>query len=160
MVAIPIVKPILSSDLASLEDDFVHGYREGVAVFYLSTTNEGGQIDKVTDEDLASWGPLWCVVNAHFEEYLSSVHVLRYLKDVKFSVCIGNHRRQVWLNVISRLHSTNLSWHYMVDSIVQDTQEKLGVMMLAMHDINKYIFSTSNHSTISPMIVTSCVLIS
>jgi hypothetical protein len=41
----------------------------------------------------------------------------------------------------------------MVDSIVLDTQEKLGVVMLAMHDINKYISSTSNYSTISPMIV-------
>ena len=26
LVAMPIVRPILSSDLASLEDDFVHGY--------------------------------------------------------------------------------------------------------------------------------------
>jgi hypothetical protein len=57
MVPMPIVRPILSSDLASLEDEFVHGYREGAAVFYLSITNEGGQIEKVTDEDLASWGP-------------------------------------------------------------------------------------------------------
>jgi hypothetical protein len=118
MVAMPIMRPILSSDLASLEDDFVHGYREGAAVFYLSTTNKGGQIDKVTDEDLVSWGPLWCTVNAHFEEYLSSVPTLRHLKDIKFSVCDGNHRRQAWLNVIFRLHSIDLSWHYMVDSIV------------------------------------------
>jgi hypothetical protein len=42
MVAMPIVRPILSSDLESLEDDFVHGYWEGATVFYLSTTNEGG----------------------------------------------------------------------------------------------------------------------
>jgi hypothetical protein len=48
------VRPLLSSDLASLENDFVHNYREGVAMFYLSTTNEGGQVDKVTDEDLKS----------------------------------------------------------------------------------------------------------
>jgi hypothetical protein len=114
------MRPILSSYLASLEDDFVHGYREGAAVFYLSTTNKGGQIDKVTDEDLVSWGPLWCTVNAHFEEYLSSVPTLRHLKDIKFSVCDGNHRRQAWLNVIFRLHSIDLSWHYMVDSIVLD----------------------------------------
>jgi hypothetical protein len=42
MVAMPIIRPTLSLDLASLEADFVHGYREGAAVFYLSTTNEGG----------------------------------------------------------------------------------------------------------------------
>jgi hypothetical protein len=93
MLAMPFVRPTLSSDSASL-DDFVHGYREGVAVFYLSTTNEGGQIDKVTDEDLASWDPLWCAVNARIEEYLSSVPALRHLKDVKFSICDGNHQRQ------------------------------------------------------------------
>lgn len=55
MVAMPIVRHILSSDLESLEDNFVYGYREEVVVFYLSATNEGGQIDKVTVEDLASW---------------------------------------------------------------------------------------------------------
>jgi hypothetical protein len=43
------------------------------------------------------------------------------------------------MNVISRLHSTDPSWYYMVDSIVLETQGKLGVVMLAMHDINKYI---------------------
>jgi hypothetical protein len=112
------------------------------------------------DEDLASYGPLWCAVNACFKEYLSLVLALRHLKDVKFSVCDGNHRRQAWLNVISCLHSIDFLWHYMVDFIVLDTQGKLEVVMLAMHDIKKYIFSTSNYSTISPMIVTSCVLIS
>jgi hypothetical protein len=116
----------------------VHGYREGAVVFYLSITNEAGQIKK--DEDLASWGPYWRLVNARFEEFLSSVLGLRGLKNVKFSVCDGNHRRQVWMNVISHLHSTDPSWHYMVDSIVLETQGKLGVAMLAMHDINKYFF--------------------
>jgi hypothetical protein len=57
MVSLPIVRPTLSSNMASLEDDFVHGYREGAAVFYLSITNEAGQIEKVSDEDLVSWGP-------------------------------------------------------------------------------------------------------
>ena len=42
MVAMPIVKPTLFSNLASLEDDFVHCYWEEAAVFYLSITNEGG----------------------------------------------------------------------------------------------------------------------
>jgi hypothetical protein len=108
-------------------------------VFYLSITNEAGQIEKVMDEDLASWGPYWRVFNDRFEEFLSSVPRLRELRGVKFSVCNGNHRRQAWMNVSSRLHSTDPSWHYMVDSIVLETQGKLGVVMLAMHDINKYI---------------------
>jgi hypothetical protein len=139
MVPMPIVRPILSSDLASLADKFVHGYRDGTAVFYMSTTNEGGQIEKVTNEDLASWGPYWRAVNDQFEEFLSSVPRLRELRGVKFSICDENHRRQAWMNVIFCLHSTDPSWHYMVDSIVLETQGKLGVVMLAMHDINKYI---------------------
>jgi hypothetical protein len=109
MVAMPIVRSTLSSDLASLEDDYVHGYREGAVVFYLSITNEVGQIEKVSDEDLASWGPYWRAVKAQFEEFLSSVPGLRDLKDVKFSVFDGNHRRQAWMNVISRLHSIDPS---------------------------------------------------
>jgi hypothetical protein len=109
MVPMPIVRPTLSSNLASFEDEFVHGYREGAAVFYLSITNDGGQIEKVTDEDLASWGPYWHAFNDRFEEFLSSVPRLIELRGVKFSVCDGNHRRQVWMNVISRLHSTDPS---------------------------------------------------
>jgi hypothetical protein len=54
MVPMPIVRPTLSSNLASLKDNFVHAYQEGADVFYLSTTNEGGQVDKVMDEDLAN----------------------------------------------------------------------------------------------------------
>jgi hypothetical protein len=44
LVAMPILRSILSSNLALLEDDFIHGYWEGVVVFYLSTTNEGGLV--------------------------------------------------------------------------------------------------------------------
>jgi hypothetical protein len=54
-------------------------------------------------------GPLWCAVNARFEDYLSSVLVLRYLKGVKFLVCDENHRRQVWWNAISCLYFTDPS---------------------------------------------------
>jgi hypothetical protein len=57
MVPMPIVRYTLSSDLASFEDEFVHGYQNGATMFYLSITNEAGQIEKVTDEDLVSWGP-------------------------------------------------------------------------------------------------------
>jgi hypothetical protein len=40
----------------------------------------------------------------------------------------------------------------MVDSIVLETQGMFGMVMLAMHNINKYISSTYNYSTISSMI--------
>ena len=48
----PIVQSTLSSNLALLEADFIHSYREGAAIFYLSTTNEDGLVEKVTYEDL------------------------------------------------------------------------------------------------------------
>jgi hypothetical protein len=89
LVAMAIVRSTLSSNLALLEDNFVHGYQKGAAMFYLSTTNGGGLVDKVMDDDLESWGPLWCAVNDCFEEYLSSIPTLRHLKGVKFSVCDG-----------------------------------------------------------------------
>jgi hypothetical protein len=96
LVVMPIVRPTLSLDLASLKADFVHGYREGMVVFYLSTTNDGGLVDKVTNEDLQSCRPLWCAINTRFEDYFSSVPQLRHLKGVKFLVCDGNHQRQAW----------------------------------------------------------------
>jgi hypothetical protein len=43
----PIVRPILSLDLASLKDDFVHGYWEGAAVFYLSTPMKVARLYKI-----------------------------------------------------------------------------------------------------------------
>jgi hypothetical protein len=104
------------------------------------------------DEDLASWDPYWRAINDRFEEFLSSVPRLRELRVVKFSVCNGNHRKKAWMNVITRLHSTVPSWYYMVDSIMLETQGKLGVVVLAMHDINKYILYASYFPTISALI--------
>lgn len=40
MVAMPMVRPCLTSDLTKLEQDFVHGYGDGMVVSYVSTTNE------------------------------------------------------------------------------------------------------------------------
>lgn len=42
MVPMPMVRSTLQSDLEKLEQEFVHKYREGAAVFYVTTTNEGG----------------------------------------------------------------------------------------------------------------------
>ena len=37
---LPMVRPTMLSDLAKLEQEFVHGYMEGVSVFYVTTINE------------------------------------------------------------------------------------------------------------------------
>ena len=43
MLAMPMVRPTLASDLAKLEQEFVYGYREDASVFYFTTTNEDGK---------------------------------------------------------------------------------------------------------------------
>lgn len=137
MLPMPVVRPTLQSDLSKLEQEFVHGYREGSAVFYVSLTNEEGKLREVTDADKTAWGPLWDAQNDSFNTYLESIPELRRLTNLMFFVCDGNHRRQAWLSHINRLHKNDASWHYCVDSIVLDTKDRIGVVMQVMHDINK-----------------------
>ena len=143
MIAMPVVRPTLQSDLSKLEQEFVHGYREGAAVFYVSLTNEDGNTQEVTAADKAAWGPLWDAENESFNKYLASVPDLKSLQECMFFVCDGNHRRQAWLNHIERLHKNDASWHYWVDAIVLDTKDRIGVVMQVMHDINKYVHDPS-----------------
>ena len=146
MVAMPVVRPTLQSNLSKLEQEFVHGYREGAAVFYVSITNEDGKTQEVTDADKAAWGPVWDAENEEFNKYLDSLPELKALANLMFFVCDGNHRRQAWLNHIDRLHKTEAAWHYWVDAIVLDTKDRIGVVMQVMHDINKYVLISSSCS--------------
>ena len=137
MLAMPMVRPTLSSDLAKLEAEFVHGYREGASVFYVTVTDEQGNSHEVTKDDKASWGPIWTAKNEEFNTYLLSVPELASYANLMFFVCDGNHRRQAWLNHIERLHKTEDAWHFMMDSILLDTKGKIGRVMQVMHNINK-----------------------
>ena len=132
-----MVRPTLASDLAKLEQEFVHGYREGASVFYVTTTNEDGKTQEVTEADKAYWGPIWDAKNAVFNSFLLSDLDLARCTNLVFYVCDGNHRRQAWLNHIERLHRTDEDWHYLVDSILLDTKGKIGLVMQVMHNINK-----------------------
>jgi hypothetical protein len=58
MLAMPMVRPTLSFDIDKLEQEFVHGYREGASVFYVTTTNEDGKTHEVLEADKTSWGPI------------------------------------------------------------------------------------------------------
>ena len=137
MLAMPMVRPTLPTDLAKLEQEFVHGYREGASVFYVTITDEEGNTHEVTESDKASWGPIWSAKNDDFNSFLMSVPELSSLKHMMFFVCDGNHRRQAWLNHIERVHKSDEDWHYSVDSILLDTKGKIGVVMQVMHNINK-----------------------
>jgi hypothetical protein len=137
MLAMPMVRPTLSSDLAKLEQEFVHGYREGTSVFYVTITDEEGKTHEVTEAHKTLWGPIWSAKNEEFNSFLQSVPELANFKNLMFFVCDGNHRRQAWLNHIQRLHKTEEAWHCSVDSILLDTKGKIGVVMQVMHNINK-----------------------
>jgi hypothetical protein len=137
MLAMPMVRPTLSSDLSKLEQEFVHGYRDGASVFYVSLTDEDGRTHEVSEADKASWGPIWEAKNDEFNSFLQSVPELAGYETLMFFVCDGNHRREAWLNHIQRLHSTEEDWHCSVDSILLDTKGKIGVVMQVMHNINK-----------------------
>jgi hypothetical protein len=137
MLAMPMVRPTLASDLAKLEQEFVHGYREGASVFYVTTTNEDGKTQEVLEADKAAWGPIWNTKNDSFNTFLLSDPNLAHLTNMMFFVCDGNHRRQAWLNHIERLHQNEDSWHYLVDSILLETNGKVGLVMQVMHNINK-----------------------
>ena len=137
MLAMPMVRPTLTSDLAKLEQEFVHGYREGASVFYVTLTNEEDKTQEVTDAEKASWDPIWRAKNEVFNSFLLSVPELSGFTNLMFFVCDGNHRRQAWLNHIERLHKQDEDWHCLVDSILLETKGKIGVVMQVMHNINK-----------------------
>ena len=137
LLAMPMVRPTLASNLAKLEQEFVHGYRAGASIFCATTTNEDGQTQEVIEVDKAYWGPIWNVKNDVFNTFLLSDPHLARFTNLMFIVCNENHRRQAWLNHITRLHQTENSWHYLVDSIFLDTNGKTGLVMQVMHNINK-----------------------
>jgi hypothetical protein len=137
MVYMPLVRPTLNIDIKRLEADFTHGYRPGAPVFYVSICNEKGEERTVMEEDTSHWGPHWTSANEEFEAKLALNPHLQFLSGRMFFVCDGNHRLKAWTGLIKRLHSTDRTWHYSVDSICLDTRGKGGLLLNAMHDINK-----------------------
>ena len=137
LVVMPMVRPTLHSDLVKLEQEFVHGYREGACVFYVSLTSKQGEEEHVSSKDRSDWGPIWHSESEKFDRYLDSQDSLRFLKGKMFFICDGNHRRIAWMNHITRLYNDVPSWHYFVDTIILETKGQLGVLMTVMNDINK-----------------------
>jgi hypothetical protein len=137
MVYMPLVHPTLAHDIKWLEAEFTHGYRPGAPVFYVFITNEYGDEKFVKDVDTSNWGPHWTSVNNEFEAKLASNPHLHSLSGCMFFVCYGYHRFKAWTSYIDRLHQDDRAWHYAVDSIYLDTRGKDGLLMNAMHNINK-----------------------
>ena len=68
----PMVRPTLACDITKLEQEFARGYRDGAAIFYVSTTNEEGQSEEFIDEEMSKWDPIWREKNEVFTRYLDS----------------------------------------------------------------------------------------
>ena len=137
LVAMPMVRPTVACDITKLEQEFAGGYREGAAVFYVSTTNKEEQSEEFSDEEMSMWDPIWRKKNEVFTRYLDSRHELNFLKNLKFFICDGNHRRLAWMNVIDRCCTLVPKWHFLVDCILLETKGRSELVMQVMHDINK-----------------------
>jgi len=61
----------LQFDLTKLAKDYIHNYRDGSAVFYVSIINEHGEEEHVTKSDKDAWGPLWNEENKILNALLS-----------------------------------------------------------------------------------------
>jgi hypothetical protein len=106
-------------------------------VFYVSICNDKGEERSVKNVDTSNWGPHWTLVNEEFEAKLASNPHLCFLCGRMVFICNGNHRFKAWTGYIDRLHSDDQEWHYSVDTICLDTKGKGGLLLDAMHDINK-----------------------
>ena len=137
LIAMPMVKPTLACDITKLEQEFAGGYRDGAVVFYISTTNEERQSEEFTDKDMSKWDPIWREKNEAFTHYLESRRELKFLKNLKFFIYDGNHRRLAWMNVIDRCYPSVPKWHFLVDCILLETKGRSELVMQVMHDINK-----------------------
>jgi hypothetical protein len=137
IVPMPLVRPTLCSNIKRLEAEFFHGFRPSANVFYVSLCDETGEERSVTDEDQQKWGPPWIALNEEFEARLAANPHLSKLSGHMFFICNNNHRFKAWTSCIKRLHNDNHGWYYIVDNICLDTNSKMGVLLNAMHDINK-----------------------
>ena len=55
MISLQVVLPALVVDIEKMKADFIHGYRPGAVVFYMSTTDFSGIDRVITDANRQSW---------------------------------------------------------------------------------------------------------
>ena len=137
LVPMLVVRPTLASDVKKLENEFTHGYLEGFPVFYLSTTDEAGEMRYFSDAEVHALDPFWQQAVQNFNSSMEANPETAFMKNMKFFVCDGNHRREAWMKHISRVHPHEWMWHISVDSIILETKGRIEVVMQVMHDINK-----------------------
>jgi len=130
-----MVRPTLKCDLTKLEQQYVHRYLAGSAVFYVSVINEQGEEESVTDSDKVV-RDLIGMKKMMFLMRSCVTPELQHLQNSKFFVCDGNHRLLAWSSYIVRHHQADKTWHVSMDVIILQTKGRIGIVM---HDINKYV---------------------
>ena len=139
MISLQVVRPALASDIAKLQADFVHGYRAGAAVFYVSISNVEGLSATVKEDDCLGWDKHWRAKDEGFERQIRKDLILKKLSNKYFFVWDGNHHLLVWMDFISRAHPEDLEWHYVVGAMVLRTTKNVTSLLNAMHDIKCHI---------------------
>ena len=104
LLSMPLVRPTLLSDVLKLEQGFIHGYRSGSAVFYISVVNNEMETADVTSELMNSWNVHWKNASAKFDEFLKEDDVLNQFVGKMFWIWDGNHRLQAWRSIIDKHH--------------------------------------------------------
>jgi hypothetical protein len=101
LIPLPLVRPVLQSDMKHLENDFIFGYNDGDRVMYVSLTNDRGQKQAISDDIKNGWDEHWIAVNTEFEESLEEREELSSLSGFMFFIWDGNHRHSAWSGYIN-----------------------------------------------------------
>jgi hypothetical protein len=149
--SLQVIRPALTNDILKLQADFVHGYRDGAVVFYISLTDEHGNGSFVIDIDRQMWDPHWQQRDSEFESFLKVDNELEFMSGRFLYVWDGNHRLLAWTDHIDKVHRGELDWHYKVWSITLQTRDSITDALTSMHDINK---STENSHVKSNLVHT------
>ena len=112
MVYMPLVCPTLVHDIKNLEAEFIHRYRLGAPLFYVSIINKHGDERFVKDVDTSNWDLHSTLVNNEFEAKLTSNPHLYFFVVICFSFVmgtIGSRRGQVKLTGCTKMTLSDIT---------------------------------------------------
>lgn len=145
MIGLPLVRPLLQSQVKRLEADFARGYRPGDRVLYVSTTNDKGACKLVTPEIVETWDECWIQENDQFECWLKSQPTISHLSNHMFFVWDGNLRLAAWYAYIHKMHRYDRKWHFQVDCMLLVSEGRTCMLLEAMNDINWLVSKSGPH---------------
>ena len=76
LLSMPLVQPTFLSDVLKLEQEFIHGYRSGSAVFHISAVNNEMETEDVSSELMNYWNVHRKNASTKFDEFLMEDDVL------------------------------------------------------------------------------------